>query len=137
MTLSARTRIAIKWAGTALTAIVFLMWIGSKWAFVSYTSSSGWTYEVTSGGVFVASGPPTGASSWNGKIRTTHLDLWWVFENPGVYWALFVPTWPLVGLSAAATLLAWRLDAVARRRERGERQNPLELSESRVDGERG
>jgi hypothetical protein len=119
MTFQARIRWAIKWGGTALTVLLSVVWIGSKWGFVSYDSPSGYTYEVTSGGLCIASGPPTGWSAWNARIRTTRLDLWYVFEKPGVYvyWVMFIPAWPLVALSAVAAATSWRLDTLARRRE--------------------
>lgn len=114
MTLRAKIRKAAKWSGLALTALLSVVWIATKWGFVSYDSPSGYTYEVTSGGLCIASGPPTGSSDWNARIRAAHLDLWWRFEKPGIYWVLFVPAWPLVALSAAVTVVAWRQDAVAR-----------------------
>jgi hypothetical protein len=132
-----RIRKMIKWGGAAVTVLLVVVWIGSAW--VGLTLLFGATAvrvescRLETGHV---GGPDLADSSgvhlqWRMMGYATGIR--WLKDHETVDWAfrwddfgppgqelraLYIPLWALVALALFATVLAWRLDTLARRRAR-------------------
>lgn len=124
-----RLRKTIKWAGAAATVVLVVVWIGSGWR-VGGARYESLSLRVMSGGIVLEK------MSGVGRLRYLFTDIqrftwhwspaWYrsVGPNPRspggpqIDWQLSVPTWgPVLGV-LTLTMIAWRLDALARRRAR-------------------
>jgi ssDNA-binding Zn-finger/Zn-ribbon topoisomerase 1 len=124
-----RLRKAIKWGkygGAAVTVLLVVAWIWSGWIFAVSPLWRRWSVAGGLGCVFL--------SREDSMYMSEHLSYWeW---NPpfnrqwGFYFqwgphytnrldrAVQVPLWAFAGAAMVSTLIAWRLDAIASRRER-------------------
>lgn len=118
-----RIRKTVKWGGLAASVVLATAWIGSVWW-------QFWWYKRDGESVFVV----------NGILETTHVGGRGSLRNARGHWRLYrvppaiewlarldvrsnpwdvqVPIWSLVLPAALATAVAWRSDAIARRRFR-------------------
>jgi hypothetical protein len=116
-----RIRKTIKWGGAAVTVLLVVVWIGScRW---------GLNWDCTPGKYL---GLRNGAIRWSSCIPEDHssrpvqwyyiggYDLDWQFHSgQGNYGANYcVPLWIPIGMLIGITTGAWRLDTLARRRDR-------------------
>ncbi|HVU63664.1 MAG TPA: hypothetical protein VHC70_06795 [Phycisphaerales bacterium] len=123
-----RIRKTIKWGGAAVTVLLVVVWIGSaRWVVGrDARSPAGFDVVVMSGSVACGHLP---AFRFGGKAK------WWIAdgegrvcwlphrEGGGPIWYVSLPLWPLVAAVGLASFTAWRLDTLARRRERAARLN--------------
>ena len=129
----------MKWGGVVVTMLLVVVWIGSGWYAIG--ADSGWNdeVEVTAGScqIFIATdhglaainprnswfgttGPPGKGKLWSGKLGWELSGLRSSgppFRNV-MRTAIYIPLWFLAASSLLGTVVAWRLDALARRRER-------------------
>jgi len=124
-----RIRKTIKWGGLVISAALLSLTIWTSgwdhaWSRVEATHMS--TLGVGEGIAYFRSfklGPgltdPDG-SSFSQSLRVDPRNIkWWVRSNRGVYDRLIeVPLWTPALASHIASALAWRLDTLARRREK-------------------
>jgi hypothetical protein len=116
-----RIRKTIKWGGAAVAVLLGVVWIGTGYRdFVYYSSHTGWLRGIASGGVVLQrlgaglQGPEEG---WNVFVRQSFHVSWMAsYEEGRRESSLYLPLWPLLGVSAPAAFWAWRLDVLARRR---------------------
>ncbi|HMN40287.1 MAG TPA: hypothetical protein PKE29_05540 [Phycisphaerales bacterium] len=128
-----RIRKTIKWVrggGAAVTVPLVVVWIGSGWWAFGHNANSGY------GSVWIRSGA-LAVSVWHLAGRAQHAPLplalrgrrfvshresfHWLYsysDYPTVDERWEIPLWPVVLASIVTTALAWRLDTLARRRER-------------------
>jgi hypothetical protein len=117
-----RIRKTIKWGGAAVTVLLVLVWIGSGWFAFSWTGADGTWCAVCQGRANIGRANPADAplpatfQRFENKLRrfswTGH------FENAATGWMLLMPLWIPLAPVLLATGIAWRLDTLARRRER-------------------
>ncbi len=123
----------IKWSGAVVTVLLVVVWVGSGWGSCTLKESPGIYVQVGGGEVGIIV-PDEGSwrqslGSASGLLRgglrppryarlPFHLrsDFWWPDLPGGRY--ILLPLWPPAALSLLATATAWRLDTLARRRER-------------------
>jgi hypothetical protein len=135
-----RIRKTAKWGG-AIATVLLVVWIGSGWGAVScWAPYSGLSSRVGDGGFEVSWGdglqlppdqPVGGAFGEGWQIGTTYTvcerfprgdfpTAWWwwgdLSSNAPAVCVVAVPLWVPASLALAITALAWRLDALARRR---------------------
>jgi hypothetical protein len=126
-----RIRKTIKWGGAAVTVLLVILWVGSRWVSVQWsdwrpgvsgTYGDGPVILVTQG-LFKLS---WGAYLWNPPAqqrwefyRGSYWTIWyfrWTRDRVGTFLAF--PLWIPSVMTAITTALAWRLDTFARRRAR-------------------
>src|SRR5438046_668369 len=131
-----RIRKTIKWGGAAVTMLLVVGWIGSRWWYVDVLRDNGvsrvgagagrvcdgtWDCSIGNGILLVVHSVAT-----SGDVSTVWSHgrhggpfVWWPFWNASsVEWCLVLPLWCVALASALPTAIAWRLDTLARRRER-------------------
>jgi ssDNA-binding Zn-finger/Zn-ribbon topoisomerase 1 len=114
-----KIRKTIKWGGVAVTVLLVVVWIGSGWCEVGFHSTA-WWIMLQHGSLYLERDPTQG---WN--------TAWYAYRDVGPWdasarsWASLRDHWQcLIGLwipslcAALVTAIAWRLDTLARRRER-------------------
>jgi hypothetical protein len=116
-----RIRKTVKWGGPILCVAIVVLFVASASMRLAYWhSSSG--IEVYANSGFIAAGVwlPVESPGWS-VDRERYAIQWWRFEWH-VYslemWAIAFPIWLPLPLVLSATLGAWRLDTLARRRAR-------------------
>ena len=126
-----KLRKTIKWGGAAVTVLLVVVWVGSGWYCASYARSD-WGWRVESGrisweqGVFVYQMPLRwGRTRQYGTGKPLPFALRWTvarvrndFRDSFYYEVTDVPLWMPGVLFGLISGTAWRLDALARRRER-------------------
>lgn len=113
----------MKWGGLALTALLCVAWLLSRWWDVCYAHASGWAVQVGGNTIGAMTAENTGAPYWPAQgwyVRDVNWPVrWWVYFNrAGREWVLAIPLWMPTLLTATVTAVAWRLDALARRKVR-------------------
>ncbi len=125
-----RIRKTIKWGGAVVTVLLVVAWVGSGWFFVSctfgrpITETSGRlrSVHIVNGvvrsssftgmaGVFLPHGLDAGLARGSFRWDADYFDS---YTSASVV----IPLWPAVVMLSLATGTAWRLDTLARRRER-------------------
>lgn len=112
----------MKWSSAALAAILFIAWIASGWYSAGAMSSAGYGVSVRNGYVVITrivggTRPPIRSTGISGP-RPFHMR--WLaptFERANGWYAI-LPFWALTPVAATAAATAWRLDVLARRRDR-------------------
>lgn len=115
-------RKTVKWGGAVVTVLLVVVWMGSaRWTLRYATTRGDHLWIGDSGvGVFDFGGAqPRQKARWR-FAETRWAVVWRPYFSPraanaGIF---FLPFWLLTGTAFAATVVAWRLDAIARRRER-------------------
>ncbi len=115
-----KIRKTVKWGGAAVSALLLVAWIGSVWCSVSWYSPRadfvGVCWGCVSVGQFQYAIAP-GASGLNCcLVLPQRLDWWVTTFRDRAKWAIYLPLWPPLALSALATVAACCLDFLARRR---------------------
>jgi hypothetical protein len=117
-----RIRKAIKWGGAAVTVLLVVVWIGSGWVYMG-----GWGTRrgagLHPGGVLLVDlgpHPEPHTAGWTARWSSGFSSWKWWFHSDSKddFRIAFAPLWPVVSATLLPTLIAWRLDFVARRRER-------------------
>jgi hypothetical protein len=117
-----RIRKLIKWGGAAVTLLLVVAWVGSGWYWVTYVGRGGW-YVGGGGanpgtvGILIGDDPKTFRLGWygGGDVQVDGWDWWFTCGTDSRGFNFDAPLWLPVVLVLAPTLLAWRLDAKARR----------------------
>ena len=122
-----KTMRVIKWGGAAVTVLLVVVWIGSVWWPSCIYGTNKLSIYVYPGGVFVdqfltEKGHPEpdarrAVYEMMCKSRPEHLGAVGWEEIPSLRQVWF-PLWPIAAASLLITALAFRLDTLARRRER-------------------
>ena len=125
-----RIRKTVKWGGAAATVLLVVVWIGSGWLFVGFATEAGSAVYFTAGGVGVQTSRRYAIDSpfdW-GSRKAPLWSLWdWECRSSGPGppsfhtppgFSVFGPLWPFMMPIAGTTVIAWRLDTLARRRAR-------------------
>jgi hypothetical protein len=124
----------IKWTGAAVTTLLVVMWIASRWWDVAFNGahlnrslpfvqvyggrlviadreSTAWPRTPKSSALFSVSGP---------RFHLMSHGFEWEVNRSVAFWTVHVrvPLWCLAGLSGLVSAAAWRLDTLARRRAR-------------------
>jgi len=117
-----RIRKTAKWGSTVLMALLIVSWIGSAWLHFSWRWQDESGFAISQGRVDTWG--PANSTDWpqspgpylaqSGKARQGLRFDWKARWSSG----FSVPLWFPVLLGAGMTCLAWRLDSLARRRER-------------------
>jgi hypothetical protein len=112
----------VKWGGAVVSVVLLVVWVGSRW----YDGVWWWgrgEVSVYAGLIWVQydtrQPPPYGlGSGW--KVRAYVPDFRWWFGSYtlGSGQTVYVPLWPVCMLAISASVIAWRLDTLARRRAR-------------------
>jgi hypothetical protein len=129
-----RIRKTIKWGGAAVTVLLVVAWVGSGWLACGWQARDGRAIFATAGAIgWVVYGQPDSDGVTTTMVRsrsswflTSTSQAPWSFSRPapgavthGGIVRLLLPLWPLVVGASLVTAIAWRLDALARRRARG------------------
>jgi hypothetical protein len=115
-----RIRKTVKWGGAVVAVLLLTLWISSRWWFGGYRSRGGTWVCVGVGMVgieYATTSVPPQSYGFDYDFNAAPDLVWWFDWGSQPPWAwiwvpLWVPTVPLL----LATVAAWRLDAVARRR---------------------
>ena len=114
----------MKWGGAVVTVLLVVVWIGSRWWF-AFAQGTHFGVTVYPGGIMLVeqtspSLPPWwGLHSREGYGGFEGMWEWWFGFVSGNYgWQFFMPLWPFALATLSATVVAWRLDTLARRRAR-------------------
>jgi hypothetical protein len=121
-----RIRKTIKWGGAAVTLLLVVAWawsgrytVGVWWA---SPRSPPWEYSLalSAGSIqLIRSDQYFGTESgYTGVHRHRNGILWRAFWRNGSPMVVLLPLWFVAAPSLLTTVLAWRLDALARRRAR-------------------
>jgi hypothetical protein len=117
-----RIRKTIKWGGAAVTVLLVVVWVGSRWGGAWYygkqfhASVGGGRFQLdyySNGAPFVATGFSAGIDEWPIGPR---FELCGFFRFNPTAWVVWMSILPLAAVPGAASLCAWRLDTLARRR---------------------
>ena len=131
-----RIRKTIQWGGAALTVLLVVAWIGSGWWRGLYWSVGGLVYvELDDGRACIECHPLRQAPSPQEVIKGPHIteggyvhlhyenepagvEYWFSWGTSSRGWWLHAPLWIPTLSALLVTALAFRLDTLARRRER-------------------
>ena len=125
MRLHPRIRKTIKYGGAALTVLLVVVWIGSGSRCFSCWNRWGLALRVSGGQIVLFYTP--NENDHGSEFRFARQDF--IIElqpyfprrianGPNVCWGFFLPLWMLAAMMLLLTALAFRLDTLARRRER-------------------
>src|SRR5207244_1377755 len=116
-------RKTVKWGGAAVTVLLVVVWIGSGWWVAGWSTNDAHCFQV-SAGRFIASYFPSNKAMRGWTPACGIFPLPSAFEWSPAFnshhggWGLLVPLWIPTLSTSAASVLAWRLDTLARRRAR-------------------
>jgi hypothetical protein len=117
-----RIRATIKWGGAAVTLLLVVVWVGSGWYGVLWTSTSGYWVGVKFGGFEFVHDPARVRDMQPPEWEVIRGGLSWYWRPSWVVYQtttfLYLPLWIPVALVLIPTIAAWRLDILARRRAR-------------------
>lgn len=117
-----RIRKTIKWSGAAASLLLLVAWIGSGFRYLGYVTSNGYGVEVSAGWMWLSRDkalPPKRVGPLSVHPARFHLFGWW-FEryDTSAECGVAVPVWLMGACALVPTIVAWRSDARANRRER-------------------
>ncbi|HEX2838131.1 MAG TPA: hypothetical protein VHN77_08400 [Phycisphaerales bacterium] len=117
-----RIRKTIKWGGLVAAVGAAALWWVSTYRNVTYYNPRGLWIDLVTGRVQMfypqRTSPFKLPNGWSIRVKRT--DTAWrpmAFSDRGVM-CVYVPCWTLLLASFSASALAWRLDTLARRREK-------------------
>lgn len=119
-----RMRKTVKWVGPLLTVLLIVGSIGSGWLAPEWIDTKGSQYGIWAGRVYYMQRANTGfrpGFNWfNEKIGPGYHWAWWFYADNTLLWGwrICIPLWAPALASLVATMLAWRFDLIARRRDR-------------------
>ena len=117
-----KIRKTVKWGGAVVTVLLVVVWIGSWWFDAEWGGEAGPWVRVVRGGLMVGldeTNPPYHTGWRTGSARFVHGDTWWFHTvQQGSDYSLHMPLWLFAGAAGVITVVAWRLDTLARRRAR-------------------
>jgi hypothetical protein len=117
----ARSWKMMKWASAAVCMVLVGVWVASAWWWIRWERSDGGWIGVLGGSLLVTSdgpervglvAPGLHALRWHGSFHWLPMHI--LSRTPFV----LVPLWPIALIFVVPTLIAWRLDTLARRRAR-------------------
>ena len=121
-----RIRKTIKWGGAAVTVLLVVVWIGSGWWSVGWTSGRYGSVSVGGGQVIAMWCDTSSLKSdigWRFRERASapyvsRFRYCLSFGSAPGLWFAQIPLWCVAPIPLCATAAAWRLDTLARRRAR-------------------
>ncbi|MFN0012504.1 MAG: hypothetical protein ACKVS8_12770 [Phycisphaerales bacterium] len=117
-----RIRKTVKWGGAAVCAALLVVWVGSGWWFLMWSSTGGTIVQIGAGQATVASDMSKYLAPYQpgleaGRTRASFAyGFDWIAE--GLDWEFVFPLWAPFVLFLIPTAIAWCLDARARRAAR-------------------
>ncbi|HMN40147.1 MAG TPA: hypothetical protein PKE29_04830 [Phycisphaerales bacterium] len=117
-----KLRKTIKWGGAAVTVLLVVVWIGSGWCQAGYVGR-GTLVGVSSGCACFHKAPASilggiTGSGWYCAGQPFDFEWWMSDERLRAARFVAVPLWWFVLPALSATVAAWRLDTLVRRRAR-------------------
>ena len=119
-----RIRKTVKWGGAAVTVLLVVVWIGSAWVVLGWVTPAGHAVSIAAGQLCWG-GPnenvPRFLKQEHGFVygmRPFAFQWWGGSRQSSWRWQTTKPLWMLAGSTLLFTVAAWRLDTLARRRER-------------------
>ncbi len=123
-----RIRKTIKWGGAVVTVLLVVVWIGSGWWSAAAATDAGHSVTLTQGTWLVGKITSANPSAHGGFLlerwspplgpRSAYFRWWFNWTSWKQNWCLGIPGWIPTAFALLATAIAWRLDTIARRRER-------------------
>ena len=117
-----RIRKTIKYGGAALTVLLVVVWIGSGSSYTSFAALNMPHTTLYQGRVFLDRVPSEYVADDSefdfSAQKSFHIEWGFGWKSTPLEWHLIVPLWPIIIACALPTALAFRLDTLARRRER-------------------
>jgi len=114
-----RLRKFVKWGGLAAFILLLTVWVGSAYRAIDVLTP-GYSLSVCDGWclyqLFHENEPRFGTNVTWDRILPPGLDNFPYFGRSLHSWHLDMPLWPFVAIAIGATVAAWRMDAVARRK---------------------
>ncbi len=112
----------MKWGGAVVSVLLVVVWIGSGWWRVQWTSTAGYQASIGTGEIRVhywgASARGVQYGFYSSMAIPAKWD-WWLQTWSGPFgWQVAMPLCYPAGATALVTAIAWRLDTLARRRAR-------------------
>ena len=117
-----RIRKTIKWGGAVVTVLLVVVWIGSaRWMLRCETTRGDhfWIGDAGLGFFDFRGAFPRQRARWRLIAYSKWVAIWRPYFSPGAanVGIYFLPLWLPTTTACIATVAAWRLAAVARRRE--------------------
>jgi len=116
-----RIRKTVKWGGAAMTLLLVVLWAASLQVVYTWTCRPTDYIQVATGVVRILHSAKGREGVGFEALRAPGLRMpMWSFgwSRNSDRWVLRMPLWPAIGAALAATVIAWRLDTLARRRAR-------------------
>jgi hypothetical protein len=116
-----KIRKTIKWGGAAVTLLLAAVWVVSLGLIITWIAGPTDLVHVDQGVVRLIHRPHAEQGTGFRTLRPPGImkpvvSFRWSSDARG--WSVRLPLWPAIGVACVATLVAWRLDTLARRRER-------------------
>jgi hypothetical protein len=127
-----RIRKTVKWGGAVVTVLLVVVWIGSGWISRTWCFRSGRTLVVEAGELWCIYPlkssfqlTPEEIEMLEGNNGWHSFRFFWSpqWDRNKVTTRVNCPLWIPILITILPTAIAWRLDALARRRERAARLN--------------
>jgi hypothetical protein len=117
-----RIRKTAKWGGAVVCVVLVGVWVSSTMLFAFVATPRGFYAEIVAGRLQTMTSSDNHDvvphTVWNAMRVPVTVRWWFSTGYLGPLRVLAIPLWPPAALALAPTLLAWRLDALARRRAR-------------------
>jgi hypothetical protein len=114
-----KLRKTIKWGGAAVTVVLMVVWIGSRWWQAYWLGNQGGFFDIARGsirfGVWQVGTPFFSPGLTISRIGLTNFNWCFSVQQSAPNWAIQIPLWAFVGLVGTAAAAAWRFDTLARR----------------------
>ena len=114
-----KIRKTIKWGGAVVTVLLVSLWLGSGW-FIALRDSKRITFAVGGGEVYCRVRYNSQIGFYPAGFVRLDRDPAWVFspscQSDADSFTVWMPLWIPVAMTWFATVVAWRLDTLARRR---------------------
>jgi hypothetical protein len=112
-----RIRKTIKWGGAVVTVLLVVVWIASRWWMFGWAGPN--DYRLAARGALMVAHVTTSGlgGGWGARRMRPELHWWIQWFDDADGWTLILPLWFPPALALIPTLVAWRLDVVAGRRQ--------------------
>ena len=110
----------MKWTGAAVSALLLVTWVGSRWWQIAWHDKIGtgwsiwageWRFHVRHPGGHAFTPGPRFYGTWSAPFRWSLYTM-----DDREEWQLVIPLWIVVGPAILVTAAAWLFDTLARRR---------------------